>query len=514
MISKNTNQLTGKEQKWRPTRGQLALASSALALVASYLSLFFLTKREKMDTPKELSLYFPFVFSETVDPRHVFTVGDQVLAEHLFAFNARLSAKTGFESFASEVSFMPETSEVAVKPFFQLKRADGTNLDFTHFCNGLESSLRGTQHAPYGSIMEQMRCLPNENRVVIRFSRIPVNMRFLFTLPDLAIFDPADLPLTATNGARATGPYSLTKLTREHAILSRNKFYPQNLVSNSIDQVDIHRYSASDAPRMIQEMTPRTHHAVYFFGYSIDRNDLNTLRQKGYDVTVSPTEWFVYLSLKKSVPPEARALFASVIKRFKSTEGFRSSFGDSATSITPKDREYSLSEAELNAIHPESTPKVQTNTHLKISTLESWASIPFFAKALAFLKNEIPQLEVELLPPEKIGLLFSNETPIALCPLGISPTDPLTHFSFLAENLAGFKEIVSQEQIAAAAITEDSMEFNGKIKEFERRTIESGLLLPIAHFPGVVARRADLSVNETQSFGWGIQAWSLRSQKD
>jgi hypothetical protein len=475
------------------------------------LAVFLLAKRGSVNNPEALSLYFPFVFSEAVDPRNIFTVGDQVLSEHLFGFNARLATKAGFGDFVSEVRFSPASSEVTVKPKYNLRRGDGSDLHFNQFCEGLESSLRGTQHAPYGKILEGLRCDEVTREVVIKFSTIPVNLRFLFTVPDFSVFDPNDLPISARNGTRTTGPYTLESLNQDHASLKRNPFYPPELVSNRIDKVDIYRYTANDTTELIELMSPATHHAVYFFGYSVTNEDLGKLKAKGYTVSVSPTEWFVYLSLKQTVSAAVRAALATAVERFKVSSEFHSSLGVAATSIAPSDREYALSADDLRKIHTAHFARSSSQglPAIKIATLETWAGIPFFAKAISFLKNEIPNIEVELLPPGQIGKLFSADIPIALCPLGISPTDPLTHFSFLTNTLAGFKNVVSAEEISAAATLSDMTEFNRRMKDFERRTVESGFLLPIAHFPGVVAMRSDFKINDSQSFGWGIQAWSM-----
>jgi hypothetical protein len=459
-----------------------------------------------------INLYFPFVFSEKIDPRSIFTVGDQVLAEHLFGFHAHISPKAGFEDYTSEVRFLPGRSEVSVHPKFELRRGDGSYLAFKQLCVGLESSLRGTQHAPYHGILDGIDCDESTRKAVIKFKTIPVNLRFLFTLPDFAIFDPIDLPLSAHNGIRSTGPYTLEGLSRDHASLKRNPFYPKELMSNDVDHIEISRYSAGDSEVLVNQMTPESHHAAYFFGYSLTNDDLNKLRNKGYSVSISPTEWFVYFSLKKGVHPDIRAALAGVTEQFKASAEFHSSLGVAATSIAPSDREYALSPDDLKKILE---TKFQATTikrlpAVKVATLETWAGIPFFAKALNYLKKELPNVTVELLPPAQIGKLFSDEIQIALCPLGISPTDPLSHFSFLANTFAGFKSIISLEEIAEVATITDPTEFNHRVQDFERRTIASGFLLPLGHFPGVVAMRSDFKVNESQSFGWGIQAWSIR----
>jgi hypothetical protein len=43
--------------------------------------------------PLKIRAFFPFSFREKVDPRNIFSVGEQVMAEHLFSFHAKSSTQ-------------------------------------------------------------------------------------------------------------------------------------------------------------------------------------------------------------------------------------------------------------------------------------------------------------------------------------------------------------------------------------------------------------------------------------
>ncbi len=106
--------------------------------------------------------------------------------------------------------------------------------------------------------------------------------------------------------------------------------------------------------------------------------------------------------------------------------------------------------------------------------------------------------------------LYSSEFDFSLAMLGISPTDPLSHFSFLTNMNKDISSLVSDADIANAAILSDPEEFVSTIKSFESKLAKSGIIIPIGHFPGVTVRKSDLEVDHNLSFGWGIQAWSIR----
>lgn len=57
-----------------------------------------ITKMDKHRDIKVIRTYFPFIFSEKIDPRAIHSVGEQVQAEHLFAFHSRTDLKSGFRA--------------------------------------------------------------------------------------------------------------------------------------------------------------------------------------------------------------------------------------------------------------------------------------------------------------------------------------------------------------------------------------------------------------------------------
>jgi hypothetical protein len=455
-----------------------------------------------------ISLYYPFSFRDNLNPRSIFSVGDQVLSEHLFGFHARTSIKSGFENLISDVTIDNSSGLLTIKPKYKIKSANGDLLSFEEICNSIKLSLAGTRHAPYSSILKNVNCDEKNDIIKISFKKIPVNLRFLLTLPDFCLVDPKLVPITNETALKSsTGPYYLKSIGDGKANLIINPHYPQQLRANTIPEVELVNYKAGNSLDFIESMNTTTHHGAYFFGFSINQLAIEKLKSKGYSVELFPTEWFVYLIARDSLGSETRENLSKILENFKKSKMMEDSLGSPAHSIAPNDRQYSLikdydASAPLFKISISQVP-------IKITTFKSWIGNPFFKQTIDEIKKYYPNLELELLDPSESKRIFSDDKKLVLAPLGISPTDPLTHFSFLESALSGFDKVISKEEIAKASIIDDETEFNRNIQNFERRTVKSKLLIPIAHFPGVIAYRKDFKIDQNIAFGWGLQAWAF-----
>lgn len=459
---------------------------------------------------KTIRAYFPFLFSEKIDPRHVFSVGEQVQAEYLFAFHARTVLKSGFEGVFSDITFDEANHTVTIRVKYHSVEGDEHNVSFRAICEGLKSSLQGTRHAPYASILRDFRCDETQNRIEIVFTKIPLNLRFLFTIPDLCIFDPTELPLSIDNAGTSTGPYTMESVSNSAVQLKLNPNYPASLRSNNIERAELLNYSPPKTHEFIQQMKPELHHSAYFYGHALEVTDLDLLKEKGYTVEIFPTEWFVFLTVKKQVNAPLKKALLQAMDKYRTEMASKASLGIPAYSISPSDSDFAISAAEYrDAVGPQHEV-FDHNTKFTVTTTKSWAEIPFYMRTLNFLKQQFPNMQVQVLERKDGFRLFAKETDVALALLGISPTDPLTHISFLESTLYGFNELTSKEQLSQLAIKTNAEEFNKGIKEMEVRANQTGLIVPIAHFPGVIAYRKDFVRDETKALGWGIQTWSFK----
>lgn len=489
----------------------LILSLLLLALLAFVISPTKMTGVFSVRTFKAdiINAYFPFRFRSSLDPRSIFAVGEQVMAEYIFAFHAKTGQKTGFQNLMSKVSLNESSNRVQIEIEAPIYANNGKEIPFQGICEGIKSSLNGTRHASYSSILKRVDCRPAERIIDISFTKIPINLKFLLTLPDFSIFAPEELPLNLEKQGTSAGPYRLSSVTSERVTLEANKFYPNKLRANQLD-AELLRYSPDNTREFIQAMRPETHHSAYFFGHALEPADVQLMQEKGYVVELFPTEWFVYLVARGSGDKELASALREQIDLFRESELKKVSLGLPAYSIAPTDRPFALSKADYEKNALPSLPGFDFNKKFKVATLSSWVQVSFNSKILAFLKKRFPNMEVEEIALAESGRLFSGEYDVSLALLGISPSDPLTHLSFFESTLAGFSELVSKEEIASLSIETEPEVFYQRLKDVERRIKKSGLIIPIAHFPGVVAHRADLKRDESIAFGWGIQTWSFR----
>jgi hypothetical protein len=456
----------------------------------------------------KIKAYLPFTFSEEIDPRAIFGVGDQVAAEHLIAFHGRRNLKTGFGDLMSAVSIDSARNTVGLNLKRPIVKSDGAELKFQEICETVSKSLEGTTHAPYAKILRGLKCFESSKQIELNFSKIPLNLLFLFTLPDFGIFDSSAMPIKNNAPSAATGPYYLETLEAERVKLRLNPYYPKELLANRVERAELINYSPSYTKEFISKMDPDVHHIAYFFGHSIDESDITEIKRKGYETELYPTEWFVYLIARPNVPAPLREAIISAIDSFRESGLNSSTLGVPAYSIAPADREFALNKQEyLNTRGAAESSKFSTN--FKIATLTSWAAMPFNKKVLQYLEAAFPNIEIELVPPKDALRLFSGDFDISLALLGISHSDPISHLSFLESTLAGFNSLVSKEEIAELSMATDAEKFNKAVKEIEIKINRSGLIVPIAHFPGVVAHRKDFRRDDNLSYGWGIQTWSF-----
>lgn len=451
-----------------------------------------------------LNIKVPFVISKAIDPTAVNSVGDQMLSEHLFAFHGRSTEQGGFEGVASSIEF--NSDFVALHPRKDLKYADGRPVTFEEICTALRNSLSGTRHAAYAKLLKGVECNTAINTVSLKFEVVPVNLRNLFTLPDYSIYDSASLPVIAGSKS-STGPYYLATLNEAGADLLPNLNFPSDLVSNRWP-VSISRFRGNDSPSVARTLKKEAVDAAYFYGHAVDKETLENVESQGYRVEVFPAEWLVYFSFSSATDIRTRKVFSRLIDEFKQGTEFRESLGEAAYSLSPGDRAYGLDSFSSDKASDEVAPEVLKG--LRVATLDSWQDMDIFRKLISFLKLRAPYLELDVIPTSEIGRLFSGEFAIALTPLGMSPTDPLTHLNYLSKVNPLFAKIVSRDRLAKVATLIDEREFSESVKKIETEISEEHLIIPVGHFPGIVATMPEISINKKQNFGWGIQAWSFQ----
>jgi len=456
-----------------------------------------------------IRIHVPFTFSGNLDPLRVLTVGDQVASEHAFAAHSRASIRDGFTRVFSDVTIDRETGEIKIIPRFPLRNSDGSDISADEICSAAKEVLSGTRHAPYTSILEGVDCIDGKG-IRIRMTSIPSNIQNLLTIPDLFIFDRSKLPISEAALQPTTGPYEPVLMSRDRIDFKLNPNYPVSLRANTVPRVSLERYDAHRTSELIEKTDAKTHDAIYLYGHAVTLDDLDRLGQKNYSCEQYPGEWLVYVGFGPQVKLGDRRRIGEVLDAQRSNYINAAPLAKAAYSIPPSDGPFGLSQEEYAALKLNAkNPSRELTRGLKLRTLDSWANLPIFREVIEGLRSEL-SIEIELVSSTEIERLFSEETGILLSPLGISQADPLSHLSFLSTTNPEFAKTVPQDRIAKVAILDDESRFTAEIKKIETDILEAGHIIPLAHFPGIVAIAPGIVRDESISYNWGIQAWALR----
>ena len=106
--------------------------------------------------------------------------------------------------------------------------------------------------------------------------------------------------------------------------------------------------------------------------------------------------------------------------------------------------------------------------------------------------------------------MFNGGADIFLSVLGIPPSDPLGHLSFLMHEEAIFKDLLTEELITTLATETDPQKFNEGVKAVEKKIAQDRKMIPIGHFPGIVATAPHFERDPHLAWSWGIQSWTYR----
>ena len=475
--------------------------SITILLLIALLVLAAVVKREREAKVKsKIVAHFPFTFGTSVDPTNIFTVGQQVIAEHTFAFLARRSINRGFDGSAASVQIDSTNNFFRAQLMTSVKSADGKTFDKKDLCSTLKTTVLGTTHAPYKSLLKEIVC--DDTGVSVFYKTLPTNIRYLLTLPDFCLYRANEIPLNGANMKSATGPYYPEMISNERVVLKRNKHFPKELVANDIEEAELVAYSASEASLLIEKLDFETDSAAYFFGYSINDSDIERLKNKNFEIEISPQEWLMYFKVSDTVPQNVKSALNSLTEKIRAVVS-------EATLGEPTETLAQYGNAQLSSSLPSDLKALEGVT---LFTMSNWSSTPAFRKILDVVRDLAPGFKIVTLPREKMSDLYSNKVPIGLNVLGLSPVDKLSHLSFLATSLEGFSSIISVDEIAAASAITDEVQLNEKLRQFDHRLQASKLILPVAHFPGVIAVSKQWKVNRDLAFDWGIQLWSIQSR--
>lgn len=466
-------------------------------------------------TLKSLRALVPFVFSECLKPTEIATVGDQMLCEHLFGFHARIS-RFGFESLLSDVLIDEEKKTVCLTAKHDVKRSDGIVYSARDVCDSLACVLGGSNHFSMSSIVKGVEL--RDNSVTLIFSEIPRNIRYLLTLPDFCLEDGSAPPLSSSALRPTTGPYSLNHLESRSATLLLNPHYPAGLRANNVPVVRLDSYPAGGTAGLISSLSDGMAGSsapdfAYFYGFAMRRRDFDLLEQADYTTEIFSREWIVLLSMSDRVPLPVRRVIANVIDAMRARIANEVPFARLSYSIAPQDQPHGTTEEEYGRLRlrfdEAECAALQDVEPLTVEYLDEWESVPIFQMVREELALKCAFLRFCPYSRSRMNERF-RMAEILLTPFGQSPRDPLPNLTYFARCRPGFGSVLRPDELAELAGAPNSEEFVRGMKVLNERIHASRLIVPIAHFPGVVAARRQYSRDDSLAFDWGIQTWTYR----
>lgn len=480
-------------------RALLVIASSLLFVK---LQPIFQSKRTSME---ELNIYLPFIFSEEIDPRKTYTVGDQVVSEHIFAYHYSASLSKAKLSLISDVEVDEKFNKISFRLRKEVKDFNGQKLNLSDICRAIKMSLSGTQHTNYSSLFKSINC--EENQIEVEMTTIPVNIEYWLRSTDFAIYKPENLPIKPNSLFGTTGPYSIASFNSRKVSLKRNSYFPKELTSNDIEDVSLISYSQNDIEETLRGSSQND--IWYLYGYSIDQNILDQFKEKKYKVQIFPNEWLVYLGFQENLNLDERRFISSKIDKIRKEIEDNIVQGQLAYSMIPADRAFGLSRFEYEQIKEEGNLN-SIRPKIKLATLDEWASMPLFKFILKKLDEEI-DVDLVLFPRNELKKVFSkDEADFYLAPMGISLADPLGNYSFLHSNSLLFQKPENLDMITKLYVEKSFEKFDEEVKKIEVELLKNRIILPIGHFPGLVFESPLLIRDEVKSWDWGIQAWTYK----
>ncbi len=449
------------------------------------------------NTMNELHIKVPFVFSSSLDNKNVLTVGDQMLSEHVFAYHQNLSWKKGAETLFSRITPDYKSNTITISQEREIHDQTGKVFSLGELCQSIKTNFTGTLHAQYGDLVKEITC--ESKTIKISFTSIPNNWQSLFASPDFAI----------TDSKLYTGPYYIQSSNNKSVHLKINANYPKDLRANSVSDVYIEAYGANDTTKLVQNLNPEKDHATFLYGHVLQKKDIDSLKGKQFNLQIYQNEWLVYVGFTKKVNMEDREKISSFLDSKRNDLKSYAELGVPAYSMAPADKSWGITESTYNSLKKKITD-LKVKKKYSIATLDEWAKLPLFAKVLELLKANF-EIEIKLFPRNELGKIYEEGADLFISPMGVSPDDPVGHLYFFTSFSDEYSQVLNAgHELQKVATIKDSVAFGNALKDLEIRAIKHKLLLPLFHYPSIVAESPRLQKDPSLSWDWGIQAWTYQ----
>ena len=480
----------------------LSVKVSLVVFVSTALIISYMTnqtsKREK------LNFKVPFVFSNKIDPKNTFTVGDQLIAEHIYAFLANSSSTKGAIPLFSEIRI--DNNSIHLNIIHKPLSKDGKELNYLEICENIKKSINGTQHSNYKDLLKDIKC--HDQTITLSFKKLPYNILELLMSTDFAITKMQNEQYIET------GPYYIDYISNKMVSLKLNPNYPKHLRANEIKNVTFSSYDSGDTDQFLSQLLTNNQDdidAAYVYGHSLTQQDLDKIQKSDFRLNRSGIEWLIYLGFSNRIDLKIRHEISNIIDANRDRLQSSAPLGIQAYSIQPSNRHFGINEAEYKSIKENAKKVDSKKKSLKVSTLKEWSKTLLFQEIIKILEDNY-QITLLIYERSEMSKIYDeSQTDLYISPLGISQGDPLVNYMVFHRYFKSFEKILSKDVINDLSGSENLELLSNKSKEVEINILKERQIVPILHFPSIVLEKKDIGQNADLEWGWGIHAWTYQA---
>lgn len=468
-----------------------------------------------MSKAKAIQTLLPYYPNENVDPIRLVSVGDWVILQNIHSTLVELAARnTVGPALAESWSQSHDAKLWNFKLRSGLKWSDGSPLTPEHVYLSIKRALNSTSHTDLATYVKEVVFDNKKQTITFTLNRLSPNFLVSLALADMSIVHPESYKNKKyTWVAPLSGPYMVTKFSKQVILLTRNKFYWNNK-NQDFDQVIFERgfRSAGEIERFYKEKYDA---GQVFTGLVNDINDFGILK-KDYDIFSSNLDMnlvFCFSKTKRNInsltEEQRKYLFKNIYQHF-----WKEDMSNPGRSIglRPPGMFGALSVKEFDDAYNRLvvTKKVRFTRPLLIAASKDISQLPYFLKTTKILENLNIKYKIIFVEPGNLASVTStgNYDLLAMM-LGASEYDPDTAWRIFNDvNFA--KPPATAKQLDAALFEKDPKKREEMYKDFERKAIREALLIPLKNEPTYIITSKKLKLDTKLATDWGLQIYKLR----
>jgi ABC-type oligopeptide transport system substrate-binding subunit len=393
-----------------------------------------------------------------------------------------------------------------------LKWSDGSALLPQQVVASFERGLLGTSHTEFSTFVEKVD-LTSDGRVQFFLKKAPKNFLINLSFIDLAVVHP-----DAYSGekfawaAPSSGPYRLSVFDDAEMVLDRNPHYWEKL-PRALQSVQVLKGSsdAEDVKTLLKEDWD----ACQLGPGAANSGDLDELRKK-YSVHVGWPDFLFGLdwSRRKSKSGELPAQFRAYALKKIYRQFWKGLPEDPlrGVGLRPEGTLGAITRKEfdliLDSIPEDGAPSCPKN--LVVLIREMFKGRDGVERLLSSIEEAGFRVTRKYVSTQECERLReSGDFDLSICYLGASEADPDSAWRIFNESILA-APVATREELALAQLESDLLKRSEIYKEFERKLVKEGLMIPIRYETTYMVTSNRVVVNPQVINDWGLQPFKLQ----